>query len=127
MRQALRGLLSFLALGWDLTYGGTMKKTLTLSVLTLALLSACSVTGPGHGWRYSVPEQPEAASGLSDKPGWSYTRQAVAAANPLATDAGLQILRAGGSALDAAIAVQLVLAGGAAVQWDWGWRFPDAL
>ena len=86
-----------------------MKKTLTLSVLTLALLSACSVTVPGHGWRYSVPEQPEAASGLTDKPGWSYTRQAVAAANPLATDAGLQILRAGGSALDAAIAVQLVL------------------
>ncbi len=86
-----------------------MKKTLTLSVLTLALLSACSVTAPGHGWRYSVPEQPEAASGLTDKPGWSYARQAVAAANPLATDAGLQILRAGGSALDAAIAVQLVL------------------
>lgn len=86
-----------------------MKKTLTLSVLTLSLLSACSVTAPGHSWRYSVPEQPEAASGLSDKPGWSYRHQAVAAANPLATDAGLQILRAGGSALDAAIAVQLVL------------------
>jgi gamma-glutamyltranspeptidase/glutathione hydrolase len=87
-----------------------MKHTLTLSCLTLALLSACSsVTAPGHSWRYSVPEQPEAASGLSDKPGWSYTRQAVAAANPLATDAGRQILRAGGSALDAAIAVQLVL------------------
>ncbi len=33
----------------------------------------------------------------------------VAAANPLATEAGYQILRAGGSALDAAIAVQLVL------------------
>jgi gamma-glutamyltranspeptidase/glutathione hydrolase len=33
----------------------------------------------------------------------------VAAANPLATDAGHQILRAGGSAVDAAIAVQMVL------------------
>jgi gamma-glutamyltranspeptidase / glutathione hydrolase len=33
----------------------------------------------------------------------------VAAANPLATEAGYQTLRAGGSALDAAIAVQLVL------------------
>ncbi len=33
----------------------------------------------------------------------------VAAAHPLATDAGYQMLRAGGSALDAAIAVQMVL------------------
>ena len=56
-----------------------------------------------------MPEQPEAASGSTDKPGWAYRRQAVAAANPLATDAGSQILRVGGSALDAAIAVQLVL------------------
>ncbi len=33
----------------------------------------------------------------------------VAAANPLAVDAGYAILRQGGSAVDAAIAVQLVL------------------
>jgi len=33
----------------------------------------------------------------------------VAAANPLATDAGYQVLRAGGTAVDAAIAVQMVL------------------
>jgi gamma-glutamyltranspeptidase/glutathione hydrolase len=52
---------------------------------------------------------PEAATGLSEKPGWAYPRQAVAAANPLASAAGLQILQAGGSALDAAIAVQMVL------------------
>jgi gamma-glutamyltranspeptidase/glutathione hydrolase len=89
-----------------------MKKSLLLSLMSLSLLSACNIAPhkvPSAAWRYSVPEQPEAASGNTDKPGWAYQRQAVAAANPLATDAGHQILRAGGSALDAAIAVQLVL------------------
>lgn len=55
------------------------------------------------------PAQPESASGLSAKPGWAFRRHAVAAANPLATEAGAQVLRAGGSAVDAAIAVQMVL------------------
>ena len=89
-----------------------MKKPLPFSLMLLSLLSACNTApsvAPTAAWRYSVPEQPEATSGNTDKPGWAYQRQAVAAANPLATDAGHQILRAGGSALDAAIAVQLVL------------------
>ena len=89
-----------------------MKKPLPFSLMILSLLSACNTApsvAPTAAWRYSVPEQPEATSGNTDKPGWAYQRQAVAAANPLATDAGHQILRAGGSALDAAIAVQLVL------------------
>jgi gamma-glutamyltranspeptidase/glutathione hydrolase len=33
----------------------------------------------------------------------------VAAANPMAVDAGLKVLKAGGSAVDAAVAVQAVL------------------
>ena len=78
-------------------------------LLALAWLTACSSPPPARAWRYAIPEQPESASGYTNKPGWAYARQAVAAANPLATDAGHQILRAGGSALDAAIAVQLVL------------------
>lgn len=94
-----------------------MNRPFALSLIALALLSACATppTGltttqaPANTWRYSVPEQPEAASGNNAKPGWAYARQAVAAANPLATDAGHQVLRAGGSALDAAIAVQMVL------------------
>ncbi|PUE19327.1 gamma-glutamyltransferase [Limnohabitans sp. WS1] len=92
-----------------------MNTHLPLSLILLALLSACTTQPPANALRYSVPDQPaqpaqpEAASGNTAKPGWAYTRQAVAAANPLATDAGHQVLRAGGSALDAAIAVQMVL------------------
>ncbi|HSM22274.1 MAG TPA: gamma-glutamyltransferase family protein [Rubrivivax sp.] len=56
------------------------------------------------------PPQPEIATGWSPKPGWTAQRFMVAAAHPLAADAGHEILQAGGSALDAAIAVQAVLA-----------------
>jgi gamma-glutamyltranspeptidase/glutathione hydrolase len=53
--------------------------------------------------------QPEGASTIAKNPGWNFQKQAVAAANPLATEAGYAMLTAGGSAVDAAIAVQLVL------------------
>lgn len=93
-----------------------MTRTLSISLLCLFILNACTslphaptAKEPSAPWRYSVPDQPESASGNNAKPGWAYTRQAVAAANPLATDAGHQVLRAGGTALDAAIAVQMVL------------------
>ncbi len=72
-----------------------------LAGLGVGLLGACAAP-PGL-------VQPEAASGFTAKPGWTFQRQAVAAANPLATEAGAEILRAGGSAVDAAIAVQMVL------------------
>jgi gamma-glutamyltranspeptidase / glutathione hydrolase len=75
-------------------------------IASLALLSACGT--PTAPTPPSV-QQPEGASGLTVKPGWAFPRQAVAAANPLATEAGARILRAGGSAVDAAIAVQMVL------------------
>lgn len=52
---------------------------------------------------------PEAATGSQSKPGWATRRFAVAAANPLATQAGYRVLKDGGSAVDAAIAVQMVL------------------
>ncbi len=58
---------------------------------------------------YTIPEQPEIATGYTPKPGREVSEFAVAAANPLATDAGYQILKAGGSAVDAAVAVQMVL------------------
>lgn len=52
---------------------------------------------------------PEAATATQHKPGWHFERQAVAAAHPLAVQAGVQVLRDGGSAMDAAVAVQMVL------------------
>lgn len=72
-----------------------------------ALLAGCA-SAPSQ-FAYTVPAQPEGSSGYTEKPGWATEKFAVAAANPLATDAGYQILKAGGSAIDAAIAVQMVL------------------
>jgi gamma-glutamyltranspeptidase / glutathione hydrolase len=71
--------------------------------------SACDAPDEQVGVDYSIPEQPEMPTGYNPKPGWATSEFAVAAANPLATDAGYQIIRAGGSAVDAAIAVQMVL------------------
>ncbi|GEK46105.1 gamma-glutamyltransferase family protein [Bisbaumannia pacifica] len=75
-----------------------------------ALMLSLSVPAAQADFQYDLPAiAPEVASETTDKPGWATQRFAVAAANPLATDAGYQVLRAGGSALDAAIAVQMVL------------------
>jgi len=78
-------------------------------VATAALLAACSSQPQLQYQPPSASDQPEGSSGWTDKPGWATEQYAVAAANPLATDAGYQVLQAGGSAIDAAIAVQLVL------------------
>lgn len=52
---------------------------------------------------------PEAASGLEPRTVSTARRYMIAAANPVAVDAGVAILDAGGSAVDAMISVQLVL------------------
>ncbi len=52
---------------------------------------------------------PEAATGRTAKTVGAAAKDMVAAANPLAAQAGREILAAGGSAVDAAVAVQLVL------------------
>ncbi len=77
----------------------------------LALLAACAV--PPNGWApsavSSAPLQPEMATGFTRKADVVTQKFAVAAAHPLATQAGFDVLKAGGSAVDAAIAVQMVL------------------
>ena len=84
-------------------------------LMASALLAACvgvapvpaplPPAAPAAVFQYQPPLLPEAASGSTEKPGWSVRRFAVAAANPLAAHAGFQVLRAGGSAVDAAVAV----------------------
>ncbi len=54
-------------------------------------------------------EAPEGASGFTHKPLVKAKKQMVVAAQPLAAEAGLAILRKGGSAADAGIAIQMVL------------------
>lgn len=75
-----------------------------MSVATLGLLSGC--VNPVQD---AAPLQPEMATGYRAKPDVLAHTLAVASANPLATQAGFDILQAGGSAVDAAIAVQMVL------------------
>ncbi|MBW8831809.1 MAG: gamma-glutamyltransferase family protein [Burkholderiales bacterium] len=89
----------------------TTRRHHLLIAIATALLGACAA--PSGPLDYRVPDHaqraPEAASGYTEKPGWSASKFMVAAANPLATDAGYQVLKAGGTAIDAAIAVQMVL------------------
>ena len=68
----------------------------------LALLAAASLVAACAStvqFSYTAPNQPEGATGGAEKPGWSTSKFAVAAANPLATDAGYQVLKAGGTAV----------------------------
>jgi len=79
----------------------------TLSSLSLAL--AWCTCAQAQTAASTSSAQPEGASKIAQNPGWHFKKQAVAAANPLAAEAGYAMLAAGGSAVDAAIAVQMVL------------------
>ncbi len=88
--------------------------TVFLSAAALAALVAC---GGGNGSdlpaKVAEPTEqyvpPEPPSGYNAKAIQYANQDMVAAANPLAVKAGVDILAKGGSAIDAAIAVQMVL------------------
>ncbi|MGQ0674129.1 MAG: gamma-glutamyltransferase [Hyphomicrobium sp.] len=73
----------------------------------LAVVVAILAVTPAAAQRGQL--EPETATGIADTRLSSATRHMISAAHPLAADAGREMLRAGGSAVDAAIAAQLVL------------------
>lgn len=81
---------------------------LTRSLFSLFLL-LCLFAGPGRAATLAAEPNPEAATASVDKPLVHARRWMAVAANPLAAEAGVQVLRDGGSAVDAAIAMQMVL------------------
>jgi gamma-glutamyltranspeptidase/glutathione hydrolase len=103
----------------------TALRSILLALFTLLAMPSAAVA------QGSLPPQPEMATawGWAARTAVIAKSQMVTAANPLAVDAGLDVLREGGSAADAAIAVQLVLnlvepqssgigGGGFALHWN---------
>ncbi|MBI1778063.1 MAG: gamma-glutamyltransferase [Proteobacteria bacterium] len=85
-----------------------MIKTCPLSARLLTLV--CLVLTPGLPAPALAQNQaPDAATGATTKTLARAKHHMVAAANPLAAEAGRAMLRQGGSAIDAAIATQMVL------------------
>ena len=75
-----------------------------LRPLLAATLAALLLAAPAHAF-----EMPEGSSGFAPKPLVKAKKHMVVAAHPLAAEAGLAMLRQGGSAIDAGIAAQMVL------------------
>lgn len=80
---------------------------IALRRFAFALLALAASAGSANA--QALAPAPEAATGRTAKTHGTAQRFMVAAANPLAASAGRDILRIGGSAADAAIAIQLVL------------------
>jgi gamma-glutamyltranspeptidase/glutathione hydrolase len=91
----------------------TFKTILSISTASLLLLSCSTLSNattvePSSKSKREIRE-PEAATGFVTKKAVYGDEFMVVAANPYASQAGFSILEQGGSAVDAAIAVQLVL------------------
>lgn len=83
-------------------------KTLRSTAIAL-LLTLAGLTAPATAQQASDTVAPEAPSGIAPQRAAVASTRMVVAANPLAAQAGLDMLRAGGSAADAMVAVQAVL------------------
>jgi gamma-glutamyltranspeptidase / glutathione hydrolase len=82
-----------------------MFKAFWIGLAVAIIAMALAHSAPAQAQR----AEPEAASGRAEKTLVRGETQMVVAAHPLAADAGREMLRAGGSAMDAAVAVQMVL------------------
>ncbi|MEL6475874.1 MAG: gamma-glutamyltransferase [Pseudomonadota bacterium] len=78
-------------------------------MIRLALATLLLIVGLGGPSAAQTRADPEAASGRAAKPLVEATTHMIVAAHPAAAKAGREMLRAGGSAADAAIAALLVL------------------
>lgn len=91
------------------------RYAIVASVLSSLLVACSPQTAVPSNTGQSQPEpavevrEPEAATGFADKKAVHSDNFMVAAANPHAVDAGYNVLQSGGSAIDAAIAVQTML------------------
>ena len=86
----------------------TASRAFFLLMLLLHLAAGAAAAEKSSGAQADVA--PEAATASADKSLAKASKWMVSSANPLASEAGRQILREGGSAVDAAIAMQMVLA-----------------
>ncbi|MEY4370177.1 MAG: gamma-glutamyltranspeptidase [Pseudomonadota bacterium] len=86
----------------------TASRAFFLLMLLLHLAASVAAAEKRSGAQADVA--PEAATASTDKSLAKASKWMVSSANPLASEAGRQILRDGGSAVDAAIAMQMVLA-----------------
>ena len=77
-----------------------------------AAISACSISSFAFGQSAQVSDSarlPAEPTSFTAQKGWASRQFSVASAHPLATQAGYDILKAGGSAIDAAVTIQMVL------------------
>ncbi len=81
----------------------------SLEKIAALLLPLCLVSATAQAQQASDAVAPEASSQIRAQQPVKARHHMVVAANPLATEAGLTVLRAGGNAADALVAVQAVL------------------